>query len=104
PVPGRCSRVDLVDRNEFMEDPAVEIDPHALALAMIGAGDEPLAGGVDLARLGPAAIEPFGKARAVRREIDAAMHHELEIRKEIGETRALPGMMARQLVEKQKQP
>ncbi len=79
----------------------VEIDPHALALAAIGAGDEPLAGGIDLARLGMAAFEPFGKARAVRREIDAAMDQQLEPGKEIGEPRTPFGMTAHQLVEKQ---
>ncbi len=101
PVPGRLGRVDLADRDEFIEDPMVEIDPHALALAMIGAGDEPLAGGVDFARLGPAAVEPFGKARAIGREIDPAMDEKIEPGKEIGEPRTLAGMASRQFVEEQ---
>src|SRR5204863_9374455 len=81
-------------------------DPHALALALaaLGAGDKAFARGVDFARLGPAAVEPFGKAGAVRREVDPAMDDDFQIRKEIGEPRAAFGMAARQLVEKQQEP
>src|SRR5205085_9540823 len=99
PMARRLRGIHLTDRHEFIEDAVVEIDAHALALSAIGAGDEPLAGGVDLARLSLAAREPFGKTRAVRREIHPAMHEQLELRKKIDEPRATLRMPARQLVE-----
>ena len=79
----------------------VEHDPQSFALATIGGGDKALAGGVDLSGFGPAALEPFGKARAIGREIHPAMDHEFELREKIGEPRAALGVAARQLVEKQ---
>src|SRR5204862_526914 len=92
PVPCRLRRADLLDRDEFVENAVVEIDPHTLTLAPVRAGDKTFARGIDLARLGAAAVEPFGKAGAVRREINTAMNDHFQIRKEISEPRAAFGI------------
>jgi hypothetical protein len=82
-MPGRPGRVDFGDRHEFVEDAVIEHDPQPVALATIGGSNKALAGRIDLAGFGPAALEPFGKARAIGREIDPAMDDEFEPREEI---------------------
>ena len=100
----RRRRLDLIDRHELIKDAVIEHDAHTLAGSAIGDGDEPLAGRVDLAQFGMTAVEPFRETRAIRREIDPAMNHQIESRKEIDQPRAALGMAAHQLVEQQQQP
>ena len=51
-----------------------------------------------------AALQPFGKAPAIGREVDPAMDDQLERGKKINEPSAPRGVPTRQLVEKQEEP
>ena len=57
PVARRRGRIEFLNRYEFVEQAMAQVEPQSLALATIGRGDEPLAGGIDLAQLGMAVGE-----------------------------------------------
>jgi hypothetical protein len=64
-----------------VEDRPVRQQPHPIAGSLVRRGEEALAGGIDLARFDPAAVQPLIEPVAVRRHADPAMDDQLQLRK-----------------------
>src|SRR6185436_8701553 len=79
-MPPRIRTAELLQRNEFEEQPVIEVQAKSLAVAFVRACDEAFACRINLAHVDVDVFEQFQEPRAIGRKIHAAMDEQFQLR------------------------